>query len=100
MYAEALLLLGQAHVDLTELRSAAEVAMVAIDMVSSMSAEQAIEIMRIIGQICHRWGDQRLTALPRTKQSAASWMRRSRIRARVRQRAQSWQGLSRKRCRH
>jgi len=62
MYAEALLLLGQAHVDLMELRSAAEVTMIAIDMVSSMSAEQAIEVMKIIGQIGHRRGDQRLRA--------------------------------------
>jgi len=60
MYAEALLLLGQAHVDLGELRSAAEVMVMAIDMVSSLSAEQAIEVMKIIGQICDRRGDQRL----------------------------------------
>jgi len=62
MYAEALLLLGQARVDLMELHSAEEVTMMAIDMVSSMSAEQAIEVMRLIGQICNRRGDQRLRA--------------------------------------
>jgi len=62
MYAEALLLLGHAHVDLMELRSAAEVMVMAIDVVSSLSAEQAIEVMKIIEQICDRRGDQRLRA--------------------------------------
>jgi len=60
MYAEALLLLGQAHANLGELRPAAEVIVMAIDMVSSLSAEQAIEVVKIIGQICDRRGDQRL----------------------------------------
>ena len=54
--------MGQAHVDLMELRSAAEVMVVAIDMVSSLSAEQAIEVVKIIEQICDRRGDQRLRA--------------------------------------
>jgi len=62
MYAEALLILGQAHLDLMELRSAGEVMVMAIDMVSCLSAEQAIEVMKIIGQICDRRGDHRLRA--------------------------------------
>ena len=34
----------------------------AIDIVSSLSAEQAIEVMKIIGHICDRRGDRRLRA--------------------------------------
>jgi len=62
MYAEALLLLGQAHVRLGKLRCAAELMVVAIDMVTSLSVEQAIEVMKIIGQMCDRRGDQSMRA--------------------------------------
>ena len=34
----------------------------AIDMVSSLGAEHAIEVMKHIGQICDRRGDQHLRA--------------------------------------
>jgi len=62
MYAEALLLLGQAHVSLGKLRSAARLMVVAIDMVSCLSAEKAIEVMKIAGQICDLRGDQSMRA--------------------------------------